>query len=178
MEGLLQQPCSRLGRSAAHQYASTSSSFARNSLRAQTVGRAGRRAGRHALQQRVMATAEAEVATEEMSDEKRDIQQMLNKPYKYGFKTIIESDVFPKGLDEGVVRAISAVKDEPEWLLDFRCGSTRAGARSHRQPCAGCCGGGAVLVCDSGAIVAILLSGVITHEKRPALHECAEPQAC
>lgn len=55
-----------------------------------------------------------------MSDEKRDIQRMLNKPYKYGFKTIIESDTFPKGLDEDVVRAISIKKNEPEWMLEFR----------------------------------------------------------
>jgi hypothetical protein len=67
----------------------------------------------------VTATAAPELA-EELSDEKRDIQQMLNKPYKYGFKTIIESDVFPKGLSEDVVRAISAKKEEPEWLLDYR----------------------------------------------------------
>jgi len=67
----------------------------------------------------VKATAAPEV-TEELSDEKRDIQQMLNKPYKYGFKTIIETDVFPKGLSEDVVRAISAKKEEPEWLLDYR----------------------------------------------------------
>ena len=38
-----------------------------------------------------------------------------------GFKTIIESEVFPKGLSEDVVRAISAKKEEPEWLLEFRC---------------------------------------------------------
>jgi FeS assembly protein SufB len=55
-----------------------------------------------------------------VEEEKRDIQKMLNKPYKYGFKTMIESDVFPKGLSEDVVRAISAKKEEPEWLLDFR----------------------------------------------------------
>lgn len=63
---------------------------------------------------------EAEAPMAEMSDEKRDIQRMLNKPYKYGFKTIIESDTFPKGLDEDVVRAISAKKNEPEWMLEFR----------------------------------------------------------
>lgn len=56
----------------------------------------------------------------ELSEEKRDLQRLLSRPYKYGFKTMIESDVFPKGLDEDVVRAISAKKQEPEWLLDFR----------------------------------------------------------
>ena len=33
---------------------------------------------------------------------------------------MIESDTFPKGLDENVVRAISAKKNEPQWMLDFR----------------------------------------------------------
>ena len=42
------------------------------------------------------------------------------RPYAAGFTTDIESDTFAKGLDESVVRAISAKKDEPEWLLDFR----------------------------------------------------------
>ncbi|HSX26751.1 MAG TPA: Fe-S cluster assembly protein SufB [Chlamydiales bacterium] len=40
--------------------------------------------------------------------------------YKYGFVTPIESDVFPKGLNEGTIRAISAKKEEPEFMLKFR----------------------------------------------------------
>lgn len=71
---------------------------------------------------RVLATAAPQVEEDfgELSDEKKDIQKMLSRPYKYGFKTMIESDVFPKGLNEDVVRAISAKKEEPEWLLEFR----------------------------------------------------------
>ena len=64
--------------------------------------------------------AQEATADDAVAEEKRDIQKMLSKPYKYGFKTMIESDVFPKGLSEDVVRAISAKKEEPEWLLDFR----------------------------------------------------------
>lgn len=64
-------------------------------------------------------TEEAE-GLDSVAQEKRDIQAMLNRPYKYGFSTIIESDTFPKGLDEDVVRAISAKKQEPEWMLEFR----------------------------------------------------------
>lgn len=59
-------------------------------------------------------------ASLELSEEKKDLQQLLSRPYKYGFKTYIESDTFPKGLDEDVVRAISAKKKEPAWLLEFR----------------------------------------------------------
>ncbi len=40
--------------------------------------------------------------------------------YKYGFVTDVETERFPKGLSEDVVRAISQKKEEPEWLLEFR----------------------------------------------------------
>lgn len=48
------------------------------------------------------------------------VQNLVNQPYKYGFVTDIESDVIPRGLNEDVVRLISAKKGEPEWMLDFR----------------------------------------------------------
>src|SRR6185295_1395743 len=48
------------------------------------------------------------------------IEVLANKEYKYGFVTDIESDVIPKGLSEDTVRLISAKKEEPRWLLDFR----------------------------------------------------------
>jgi hypothetical protein len=57
---------------------------------------------------------------DELSDEKKEISKLLNRPYKYGFQTYIESETFPKGLNEDVVRAISAKKKEPEWMLEFR----------------------------------------------------------
>lgn len=69
----------------------------------------------------VKATASVEPAVhEELSEEKQRISQMLNRPYKHGFKTYIESETFPKGLDENVIRAISAKKQEPDWMLEFR----------------------------------------------------------
>ena len=49
------------------------------------------------------------------------IREILNaSEYQYGFVTDVEADTFPPGLDESVVRAISAVKGEPDWLLDWR----------------------------------------------------------
>ena len=45
---------------------------------------------------------------------------MLAKPYKAGFVTDIETDTIPKGLSEETVRVISAKKNEPEWMLEFR----------------------------------------------------------
>ncbi|HEY9908468.1 MAG TPA: Fe-S cluster assembly protein SufB, partial [Thermosynechococcaceae cyanobacterium] len=48
------------------------------------------------------------------------VQNLVNQPYKYGFISDIESDTIPRGLSEDVVRLISAKKEEPEWLLEFR----------------------------------------------------------
>ncbi len=45
--------------------------------------------------------------------------------YKYGFSTDIESDMAPKGLSEDIVRFISAKKNEPEWMLEWRLGAYR-----------------------------------------------------
>ena len=48
------------------------------------------------------------------------LQNLVNQPYQHGFVTEIESDVAPKGLNEGTIRLISTKKNEPEWLLEFR----------------------------------------------------------
>lgn len=48
------------------------------------------------------------------------IKERTSNEYKYGFVTDIEMEEFPKGLNEDVVRLISAKKGEPEWLLEFR----------------------------------------------------------
>ncbi len=45
---------------------------------------------------------------------------LVNQPYKYGFVTQVESDTLPPGINEDVVRLISAKKEEPEFMLDFR----------------------------------------------------------
>ena len=47
-------------------------------------------------------------------------QVELVEKYKYGFVTDIETDQAPKGLNEGIIRFISAKKEEPSWLLDWR----------------------------------------------------------
>ncbi len=48
------------------------------------------------------------------------VRAVTEQKYKYGFTTDIESDVAPKGLNEDIVRFISAKKEEPQWLLDWR----------------------------------------------------------
>ena len=48
------------------------------------------------------------------------ISQVAQKEYEYGFKTDVHTETIQKGLSEEVVRLISAKKEEPEWLLEFR----------------------------------------------------------
>ena len=48
------------------------------------------------------------------------IKKSIAEDYKYGFETDVEQDTFPPGLDDGVIRAISEIKKEPEWLLEWR----------------------------------------------------------
>jgi len=55
-----------------------------------------------------------------MSDEDKIIEEATSGDYKYGFVTDIESDNALKGLSEDTVRFISAKKEEPQWLLDWR----------------------------------------------------------
>jgi Fe-S cluster assembly protein SufB len=48
------------------------------------------------------------------------VEEIVSQPYKYGFITDIETEKIPKGLNEDVIRLISAKKNEPEFLLKFR----------------------------------------------------------
>jgi Fe-S cluster assembly protein SufB len=55
-----------------------------------------------------------------MNEELNTIEQTVLSDYKYGFYTDIEADEAPKGLSEDIVRFISAKKNEPGWMLDWR----------------------------------------------------------
>jgi Fe-S cluster assembly protein SufB len=61
-----------------------------------------------------------------MSTATNTIEELATREYKYGFVTDIESESAPKGLSEDIVRFISARKQEPEWLLEWRLTSYRA----------------------------------------------------
>jgi Fe-S cluster assembly protein SufB len=52
-------------------------------------------------------------------------KELETQEYEYGFYTEIESDTFPKGLNEDVVRAISKKKNEPEWMTEWRLDAFR-----------------------------------------------------
>ncbi|MES2733099.1 MAG: Fe-S cluster assembly protein SufB [Bacteroidota bacterium] len=53
------------------------------------------------------------------------LESITNSDYKYGFETKIETDSAPKGLSEDIVRFISAKKNEPEWMLEWRLDAYR-----------------------------------------------------
>ncbi len=56
-----------------------------------------------------------------MVEDNNDIlRDVTESDYKYGFFTNIETDSAPKGLNEDIIRFISAKKNEPEWMLEFR----------------------------------------------------------
>lgn len=57
--------------------------------------------------------------------ENQALKDLTSQEYKYGFFTKIEKEAFPKGLNEDIIRMISAKKQEPEWLLEFRLKSYR-----------------------------------------------------
>ncbi|MBK7230070.1 MAG: Fe-S cluster assembly protein SufB [Ignavibacteriales bacterium] len=52
--------------------------------------------------------------------ETQKIEELANKEYKFGFVTDIEADTIPKGLNEDVIRQLSAKKQEPEWMTGWR----------------------------------------------------------
>lgn len=55
-----------------------------------------------------------------MQDSNHIINEVTSGDYKYGFVTDIDTEMIHRGLDEGTVRVISAKKNEPEWLLNYR----------------------------------------------------------
>ncbi|HBQ58111.1 MAG TPA: Fe-S cluster assembly protein SufB, partial [Balneolaceae bacterium] len=58
--------------------------------------------------------------------ETQALESMIGEEYKYGFSTDIEYEEFPKGINEDIIRELSARKEEPEWMLEFRLKAYRA----------------------------------------------------
>ncbi len=52
--------------------------------------------------------------------ETQKIEELANKEYEFGFVTDIESDTLPKGLNENIIRQLSAKKHEPDWMIEWR----------------------------------------------------------
>jgi Fe-S cluster assembly protein SufB len=54
------------------------------------------------------------------------LKEVTGSEYKYGFSSDIETEQFPKGLNEDIIRRISSAREEPEWILEFRLKAYRA----------------------------------------------------
>ena len=55
-----------------------------------------------------------------MATSTENIEELANQDYKYGFVTDVDAEAVPAGLSEQIIRTISAKKNEPEWLLEWR----------------------------------------------------------
>ncbi|MDA0973805.1 MAG: Fe-S cluster assembly protein SufB [Bacteroidetes bacterium] len=62
----------------------------------------------------------------EFNEEDKILSEVTSKAYEFGFTTDVESDKVPAGLNEDVIRLISAKKNEPEWLLEWRLDAYRS----------------------------------------------------
>lgn len=61
----------------------------------------------------------------DIKEEDKIIQEVTRQEYKEGFVTDVGQDFIPKGLNEDIIRTISRLKEEPEWMLKFRLGAFR-----------------------------------------------------
>lgn len=55
-----------------------------------------------------------------ISNQNTNLNQLISTPYKYGFTTNVESEEFPRGINENTIRLISQKKQEPDFMLSFR----------------------------------------------------------
>jgi Fe-S cluster assembly protein SufB len=55
-----------------------------------------------------------------MNTSTKNLEQLLNEPYKYGFSTNIKMEAIEKGLNEKIIHLISYKKEEPSFMLKFR----------------------------------------------------------
>ena len=61
----------------------------------------------------------------DIKEEDKIIQEVARQEYKEGFVTEVGQDFIPKGLNEDIIRTISRLKEEPEWMLEFRLNAFR-----------------------------------------------------
>ncbi len=67
-----------------------------------------------------MSEEKISISLEEKAEKNQLVKEVADRKYAYGFTTDIETEIIEKGLNEDVVRLISAKKEEPEWLLEYR----------------------------------------------------------
>ena len=65
-------------------------------------------------------SSEEKLTAADAGEKNRLVREVAEKKYEYGFTTDVDTDIIDHGLNEDVIRLISAKKEEPAWLLDFR----------------------------------------------------------
>ena len=65
-------------------------------------------------------SSEEKLTAADAGEKNRLVREVAEKKYEYGFTTDVDTDIIDHGLSEDVIRLISAKKEEPAWLLDFR----------------------------------------------------------
>ncbi len=80
------------------------------------------------------AATDVATAREGVDQETVDAVRSVGERYKYGFSTDIETEYAPKGLNEDIVRLISAKNDEPEWLTEWRLRAYRRWVQMEHEP--------------------------------------------
>lgn len=55
-----------------------------------------------------------------MATTDKEVNELIKREYEHGFVTDIEADTFEPGLNEDVIARLSAIKKEPEWMLEWR----------------------------------------------------------
>ena len=81
-----------------------------------------------------MAGLDEIIAREGVDQETVDAVRSVGERYKYGFSSDIETEFAPKGLNEDIVRLISAKNGEPEWMTDWRLKAYRRWLQMEHQP--------------------------------------------
>ena len=72
-----------------------------------------------------------------MSEKKNEfVRQVAEQKYEFGFTTDVHTEIIEKGLNEDIVRLISAKKGEPEWMLEFRFSLLAGTERADMGTCA------------------------------------------
>ena len=86
------------------------------------------------MEERAMAALDEIPLREGVDQETVDAVRSVGERYKYGFSTDIETEYAPKGLNEDIVRLISAKNEEPEWLTEWRLRAYRRWVQLDEHP--------------------------------------------
>lgn len=67
-----------------------------------------------------MNNKENNISPESQKGDNEFVRRIAEQKYEFGFTTDVHTEIIPVGLNEDIVRLISAKKGEPEWMLEFR----------------------------------------------------------